>query len=138
MQAQQLTIESVSKSIRQGASLTRLRDDTGEAIPIIQVTNLETGGLNLSDFPVEALDADKAVPYRVKPDQILMSQFTSNLRVARVTEEIAEAGAIVGSNVTAITPDKKLVEPSYLLAIFSSQSFHARLELLTEIGRAHV
>lgn len=126
-----MPIEAVAASIRQGAGLARLRDDAGQEIPIIQVTSLEPAGLNSRDFPLEALDVGKAAPYLAKPNQVLISQFASKLRAALVTEEIARMGAIIGSNISVIEPNSQLVHATYLLAVFSSQSFHARLERLT-------
>lgn len=131
MNVPQMPIESVAVALRQGAGLARLRDDAGQEIPIIQVTNLEPSGLNSRDFPVETLDAAKAAPYFAKPNQVLLSQFASKLRAALVTEEIAKVGAVIGSNISVIVPDPQLVQATYLLALFSSQAFHARLERLT-------
>lgn len=131
MQVRHMPIEAVAASIRQGAGLARLRDDAGQELPIIQVTNLEPAGLNSRELPLEALDADRAAPYLAKPNQVLLSQFASKLRAALVTEEIARTGAVIGSNISVIEPNPQLVHATYLLAVFSSQSFHARLERLT-------
>lgn len=117
--------------IRQGIGLTRLRDGQGEEHAVIQVANLEPTGIPVADLNREVLEAERVAKYRAKLGQVLISQFTSRLRVALVDQDVVDQGAIVGPNIAIITPDPSVATPDYLLALFSSQAFHARLERLT-------
>lgn len=128
---QLLPVESAVASVRQGAGLSRLRDEMGEAQAVIQVADLEAYGIAADGLTREVVDTNKAAPYRAELHQVLLSQFTSNLRVALVDEEVTKHDAIVGTNISIITPNPDVATPEYLLALFSSQAFHARMERLT-------
>lgn len=103
----------------------------GEARAVIQVADLEPHGISAEDLTSEVVDAMKADPYRAELGQVLLSQFTSNLRVALVDEEVIKRDPIVGTNISIITPKPDVATPEYLLALFSSQAFHAQIERLT-------
>lgn len=107
--------------ISQGFSYIRSLDADGPSYRILQVANLQ--GLTvtaLEDDRTEQLDVRKALPFVVRPGQVLVALRTSSLKAAVVPEVLDRA--VAANSLTILDPDPTLVTPKFLAVLFNSEA----------------
>lgn len=121
------SIEALSVSVRQGAGLTRLRDEAGDSYRVIQTRDLSPGGIaGRGELQEELLSGRQLDQFAARAGQVLMPLFASSLHPVVVGEE--HEGCIVSSNIAIITVNSKRVVAEYLAAVLNSESAHVRLK----------
>jgi restriction endonuclease S subunit len=117
----QQSLADVAESIFSGvASRRRAISDAANSVPVINVADLDDGGIApLGEFvgPPIPLDA-RAEKCRVSVDDVLITSRGTRLKIARVTQTVA--GAVLTSNLIAIRLGPDLLAP-VLLAYLQSR-----------------
>lgn len=121
------SIEALSVSVRQGAGLTRLRDEAGDSYRVIQTRDLSPGGIAArGELQEELLSGRQLDQFAARAGQVLMPLFASSLHP--VVVEAEHEGCIVSSNIAIITVNSRRVVAEYLAAVLNSESAHVRLK----------
>lgn len=112
-------LQQVAK-ISQGFSYSRSLDSSGLSYRILQVANLQ--GLTVTgqdDDRTEHLDGRKALPFVVRPGQVLVALRTSALKAAVVPVGLDRA--VAANSLTILDSDPALVMPEFLAVLLNSQ-----------------
>lgn len=121
------SVEALSVSVRQGAGLTRLRDETGDLFRVIQTRDLSPAGIaGRSELQEGRLAGRQLNQFAARAGQVLMPLFASSLHPVVVGEE--HEGCIVSSNIAIITVNSEWILAEYLAAVLNSESAHVRLK----------
>jgi restriction endonuclease S subunit len=120
-----LPLEKIAE-VTQGATLSRLKDPKGKAVPVVQIRNLNTlevGG----DLEVGTFDVQKAGQYRAREGQVLVSLRGVPVKASVVPDR--EAEWMIGSNLAIITPQDN-VDPYYLAGLLRSEFMNQKIDKL--------
>src|SRR5690625_1111587 len=121
------SVEALSVSVRQGAGLTRLRNEAGDVFRVIQTRDLSPGGIaGRGELQEERLSGRQLDQFAARAGQVLMPLFASSLHPVVVGAE--HEGCIVSSNIAIITVNAERVVAEYLAAVLNSGSAHVRLK----------
>lgn len=112
--------------MQQGATLSRLRDDRGDPVRVIQIRNLDRLEV-ASDLEEEKYLRDKIAKFQVEAGQVVVSLRSNPVKASVVPEPLK--GCLAGSNL-AVIKLRSGVNPYYLAGMIRSTLINRRLSSL--------
>ena len=107
--------------------------DSG-TMPCLRMNNLRGGRIVLEDLKYSHLDPAKLKPYKLNKEDIIFNRTNSSSLVGKCAIFKEDAIVVFASYLVRVVPDKKHIDPDYLIQLLCSEFWQSKIQAMATKG----